>query len=582
MSSGMNEPSRSAGKSEIAATAVLAALAITALYVAQAVFVPLAIATLLAFVLSPPLLLLQRAYVPRAIAVVVVVGGLLLAVTAAGGVVSKQLTSIVQDFPKYETVIRDKLSWLRAITSPDIYIGGSFKELQAELSGSPGTRPDDPASLATPRTPVPVELRQRPPTIWEQVKTFGGYAFSFLFLIFILLEREDLRDRFIRVLGTQDLERTTQALNDTTSRLSRFLFTLTALNIGFGLLIAAGVWLIGIPGAALWGMLATVMRFVPFIGSWIAAAPPVLLAAAVDPGWNMVIWTVALYAVAEPLMGHIVEPLVHGKVTGLSPFAIVVAAAFWTLLWGPVGLLLATPLTLILVSLGRHFEPLGRLEFILGDTPPLTPAEQFYQRILAGNTKEAVTQSVEAIKIGGAIHFYDDVVRSVLNRVVEDDAQHLFDEERIREVAVTIGQWADDMAKPVADLAVEANPPPIIVMCLRTPVDEAAARVFASLLTLENMNARVVNIGDEHQQMEAGQALVLGALTSPKPLIFSIREVQTRFPQVHLVPAWWGSRDPEGLVPGGANVAHGFGEALLACKYPGTSHAKSVAEFSAS
>ena len=193
-----------------------------------------------------------------------------------------------------------------------------------------------------------------------------------IFVIFILLQREDLRNRLIRLAGSYDLQRTTAALEiDAARRLSRLFLTQLILNSAFGVAIGIGLWLIGIPSAILWGILATVLRFVPYIGAVIAAAFPLALAVAVDPGWSMLLWTLALFLIVEPVVGHVIEPMVYGHSTGLSPVAVVASATFWTALWGPIGLVLATPLTVCLVVLGRHVERLEFLNVVMFETHQL-------------------------------------------------------------------------------------------------------------------------------------------------------------------------------------------------------------------
>ena len=196
-----------------------------------------------------------------------------------------------------------------------------------------------------------------------------------IFLLFILLQREDLRDRFIRLAGARDLQRTTRALDDGAYRLSRYFLTQSAINATFGVLIGTGLFFIGVPHPVLWGILGMLLRMVPYIGAPIAAIFPAALAIAVDPGWSMLFRTLGLFAVIEPIMGQVVEPLLYGHSTGLSAVAVVVAAVFWTWLWGPIGLLLSTPLTVCLVVLGRHFEHLEFLDVLLGAEPALSPQE---------------------------------------------------------------------------------------------------------------------------------------------------------------------------------------------------------------
>ena len=265
-------------------------------------------------------------------------------------------------------------------------------------------------------------------------------------MLFLLLQREDVRDRAIRLMGSHDLEKSTTAMDDAGDRLSKYFLGMTAINAGFGIIIGVGLWIIGVPSPVLWGVLAMLMRFVPFIGSFIAAACPLMLAAAVDPGWSMFLWTLALYAISEPIMGSVIEPLVQSHRTGLSPLAIVLAAAFWTLLWGPIGLLLAIPLTVVLVVLGRHVERLEFLNVVLGDTPPLSPPERFYQRMLAGDPAEAVEQAEKYIKECPLIDYYDEVVIEGLRLAQADADRGTLDPSRLADIRDTADIVIDSLA----------------------------------------------------------------------------------------------------------------------------------------
>ena len=244
-----------------------------------------------------------------------------------------------------------------------------------------------------------------------------------ILVIFILLYREDLRDRLIRLAGARDLHRTMSAMDDAAYRLSRFFLAQTGMNTAFGLFIAAALWLIGIPNPLLWGFVAALMRFVPFIGVFVAVTGPLLLAMAVDPGWATLVWVLVLFAVSEMLMGQVFEPLVFGHSTGLSPIAVIAAATFWTWLWGPIGLLLAVPLTVCLVVLGRHVDRLEFLEVMLGDQPPLDPEETFYQRALAGDADALAEQAERCLKEKPLADYLDVVALPAL-RLAQADAVH--------------------------------------------------------------------------------------------------------------------------------------------------------------
>jgi predicted PurR-regulated permease PerM len=231
-----------------------------------------------------------------------------------------------------------------------------------------------------------------------------------IFVIFILIQRQDLRNRLVRLAGAHDLQRTTAALDDAGQRLSRLFLTQLALNTGFGLVIGLGLWVIGVPSAPLWGMLAMIMRFVPYIGSLISAIFPLVLAAAVGSAWTMVVVTAALFLVAETVAGQAIEPHVYGQSTGISPVAVIASATFWTWLWGPIGLILATPLTMCLVVVGRHVDRLKFLEVMFGDEPPLTEAEMVYQRMLARDPIEATEQAQAFLKKKPLTAYYDEIL----------------------------------------------------------------------------------------------------------------------------------------------------------------------------
>ena len=241
-----------------------------------------------------------------------------------------------------------------------------------------------------------------------------------IFVVFMLLQRQDLRNRFVRLAGSQDIQRTTAALDEAGERLSKLFLTQIAFNAAFGLAIGIGLELIGVPSAPLWGLIAMIMRFVPYIGALISAVFPLILAAAVGSGWEMLLMTGGLFAVLELLAGQVIEPLVYGHSTGLSPVAIIVSASFWTWLWGPVGLVLATPLTVCLVVVGRHVDRLQFLDIMLGDQPPLTPPQLIYQRMLAGDPIEAAEQAHDFLKDGSLEDYYDLILLDGLKLAAAD------------------------------------------------------------------------------------------------------------------------------------------------------------------
>jgi predicted PurR-regulated permease PerM len=378
---------------------IFAVLIVAALYVGREIFVPVALAILLSFVLAPPVRLLQRMAVPRGIAVVGVVLFAFAIIFALGSLIATHLNRLAGDLPKYETTIQSKIQSVRGVAGGSSTLeraAGMLQDLGKELdkpkssSSATGNPLISDGTVKPDQRPVPVEVLQPDPGALESLRSLIAPLISplattgiiVIFVIFILIQREDLRNRLIRLAGSHDLQRTTAALDDAAARLSRLFLNQLLINTAFGGLIGAGLWVIGVPSPVLWGILATVLRFVPYIGSVISAAFPLTLSIAVDPGWSMLAWTAALFMIAEPVVGQVVEPMVYGRTTGLSPVAVVVSATFWTALWGPIGLVLATPLTVCLVVLGRHVDRLSFLDVMFGDRPALSPPEIFYRGCL--------------------------------------------------------------------------------------------------------------------------------------------------------------------------------------------------------
>jgi predicted PurR-regulated permease PerM len=514
-------------------TALTFVLVIAALYIGRDIFVPLALAVLLSFMLAPLVSWLQRHRVPRIPAVVGVVVMAFVVVGGFGFVVAGQLTQLAENLPDYQSNIQAKIRAIKIGGGPD-GLFGRVSEMLQELSDEV-VRPSEPVArgenLPPPSLggakgpePIPVAIVEPDLSPIRIVETVIGpliapsvtFGIVVVFVIFILVQRQDLRDRLIRLASAGDLNRTTQALEDAGSRVAKYLLTQVVLNLSYGIPVGIGLWLIGVPNALLWGMLAVVFRFVPYIGPILAATFPIALSIAVAPGWTMLLWTVALFVSLELVSNNFLEPWLYGAKTGLSPLAIIVAVIFWTWLWGPVGLLLSTPLTVCLVVLGRRVPQFAFLEVLLGSEPVLTPAESLHQRLLALNPDEATENAEEYLEDHSLEEFYDEVAIPALVSVERDRARGALDDNRRSMVVDGIVTLIDNLSdvedkpaavaeadEPEAATRIEALPKGPLspgwherqVLCVgaRGNVDDAAAAILAQLLERRGIGARVLS-----------------------------------------------------------------------------------------
>jgi predicted PurR-regulated permease PerM len=587
------------------AIAILTVIIVTALYLGRDILVPVALAILLSFVLAAPVRLLQHMRVPRAIAVVGVVLFAFAIIFALGSLIATQLNRLAGDLPLYQSTIQTKIQSVRGVTGGSSALeraAGMLSDLGKELdkpkNGSAVQTPNPVANPAAekPRTPVPVEVLQPDPGALESLRSLieplvsplAKTAIIVIFVIFILIQREDLRNRLIRLAGSHDLQRTTAALDDAAERLSRLFLNQLLINAGFGVVIGLGLSLIGIPSAVLWGILAAVLRFVPYIGSIISAAFPLALAVAVDPGWSMLAWTAALFFVTEPIVSQLVEPMVYGRSTGLSPVAVVVSATFWTALWGPIGLVLATPLTVCLVVLGRHVDRLVFLDVMFGDRPALSPPEIFYQRMLAGDPTEAAEKAEQFLKERSLSSYYDEVALKGLQLAQSDLDRDALDQGRLDRIRDTVIEFANDLSdqadrepageQSTADAesvaAVEGVPrgavhtdlpalqksdlsapwqgdTPVLCIAGRTQLDEAAAIMFAQLCNAHGLSARVeaaeaLTTTNIFRLETSGVALVcLSYLDASHTahMRYAVRRLRRKLPQARIMVGCWGGGD---------------------------------------
>ncbi len=525
------------------------AVLVAALYFGRELLEPLVLASLLAFVLAPACALLQRAWLPRVAAVLLVVALAFAAIGGVGLVVGRQLAQLAGSLPSYESTIMAK--W-RGLTTG----GGLTQRLLEGIVPAPGAGDAAPAAGAASALGLAntsgLELAR---TVAQPLLgPLSTAAIVLVFTIFILLSSEDLRDRLVRLVGRRDLHRTILAMNDAARRLSRYFLFQLALNCGFGTLIGISMFVAGLPNPVLWGILAALMRFVPYIGSYIAMAPPLVLALAVVPGWSLAIVVLALFVGTELIMGQIVEPLIYGHSTGLTPFAVIVATAFWAFLWGPVGLLLATPLTVCLVVIGRHVEPLAFLDVILGDTPPLEPAETFYQRALEGNATVLAAGARQQVAAGSLAEYYDSVALRGLALAQGDLARDALAFERLEAIHAQIAI----LLTQLADRAPASHTPPSLppewqadgaVLCIpgRGQLDDLAATMAVQVLAAAGFGVRmepnlVLGASGPAAALAQTRLCCLSVLeegSSASGIRYFIRRMQKRMPGAAVVVCLW-------------------------------------------
>ena len=555
------------------------AIVVGAIYFGRDLFVPLVLAVLLAFVLAPVVRLLRRLRLGRAPSVMIAVVLAFALLLGIGLAMSRQAADVVANLPAYQSAVRSKLRSLRLDRTVE-QAETMLRDLGA-LSARRPMAPDQgagaPAAATAVAQPDATSLEIARSVAEPLLKPLATMGVVVVFTIFVLLYREDLRDRLIRLAGTRDLHRTMAAMNDAAYRLSRYFLTQVALNSSYGLLVAAGLWLTGLPNPVLWGIVAGVMRFVPFVGTPFAVLPPVLLALAVDPGWSLVLAVVALFLVLNTVMGQVLEPLLYGHSTGLSPVSVILSATFWAWMWGPIGLLLATPLTVCLVVLGRHVERLEFLEVMLGDRPPLAPEETFYQRALEGDTDGLVEQARSERREASLSAYYDEVALRGLALAQGDWSREVLEPERLESVRAQVATLLEDLREDEA-----AAPGPgkagapawraggaVTLIAGRGQFDDLAAEMAAQVLrergfeavTESNAVLDTANLGRlDPARIRLCCLSVLEEGNSAAGVRHFLRRLRRQLPEARIIIALWHAPADSPML--GALRAEGLGEAI--------------------
>ena len=593
---------------------LLMAFVIAVLYVGKQILVPLALAALITFLLAPLVGRLQR-LIGRVAAVLLVVLMLFGLVGGIGWMLTSQVIDLAAKLPDYQANIEAKM---RAFRLP---AGGAFTRftksldyIQRELPSAagatqPAPHPNGPEHAATPLVPAekgraeqPVSVRLVEPedrltrfargALAALLSPLGTAGLVLLLVIFMLLKREDLRGRFIRLVGHGRISATTHAMDDASQRVARYLSMQLLINTVYGSCIATGLYFLGVPNAVLWGVLAALLRFIPYVGPWLGAALPLLLSLAVSNNWVIPLLTLGMFLALEMINSNAVEPWLYGSSTGVSSIALIVAAVFWSWLWGPLGLVLSTPLTVCLAVMGRHVPKLEFLSVLLSEEQALTPYEECYQRLLAVGLDEASELVEGYLKDNSLTQLYDSVLIPVIT-AAEMDAQRdaLAPEERgailqnIRDIVEEVG------TRPLPELQVEADqtvaahmPTPSLaptcrVLCLpaRGQRDELAGAMLSQLLRQQGFEAEnaAADLGADalvDLAVKIAPEAVAISVVAPSTLIQArhlTARLRDRLPGVRIMVGLWRAADKLAnaeqrlRASGGDEIATSLAEAVV-------------------
>jgi len=570
---------------------IASVLVLAALYFARAVLIPLSLAALFAFLLTPAVKRLETWRLGRIPSVVLVMMFSFLAIGGLGWIAANQLIDVLTQLPNYKTNINNKFEALhKPGTGSLAKARESLKELSKELSGSaappPVAPPAKPAArkavlIPTGDRPVLVQLVEAPPSTLQYIKSVlgplvapvGTAIIVLVFAIVMLIKREDVRDRVLRLIGPAQLNLATEAFDDATQRVSRYLRLQFVVNTAYGILIATGLNFIGLSNALLWGVLAGVFRFVPYVGAIAGAALPAFLALAMFDSSLQPALCVALFLVIEPVVGYVIEPALYGTHTGISSLAILVAAAFWTTLWGPVGLVLSTPLTVCLVVLGRHVPHLEFLHVLLGDEPVLPPAAQLYQRLLAMDQQEAHAVITLYLKDHSVLELYDEVLIPALSMAEHDRHKGSLDETReqflhqsLEEFLAELADVTQDTNESGEEAAARPETGVVRVVCLAASdkADEITAAMLAQVLELAGhptISFPVLSSPADILEALSGHPGDLVCISALPPFALMkarslSKQLRARFPELRIVIGLWH------FSGGGANADERLGRAF--------------------
>lgn len=558
---------------------ITAVVVVAALRLGKEVVIPFTLAVLLSFLLAYPVSWLERLKLGRVLSVAVV---LIVTFAGAGGLLwvgAQQLADIVNRLPSYQENIQGKLQKVRnPAGSGFARAAANINQLAKELSPANAevkrqnetTAAKGSAATAGPPAPapVPVEIVKQEPGMVDSLGLISGSLAHFLgtcaavviLTLFLLLRRSDLRNRIFRLFGSGRINVMTTAMDDAATRVSRYLLTQSIVNSTFGLLLGLGLFFIGVPYAAFWGVVGAALRFIPYVGTLTAGLCPVVLSLAVFNGWKQPLLALGLFAGVELTISALVEPWLYATRTGISSLAILISAAFWTMLWGPIGLVVSTPLTVLLFVLGRYIPQLEFLSILLGDEPVLPPDARYYQRLLAMDEDEARSIVEECLKTDPNLEVFDSVLLPALSLAEQDRHENRLDEERqkiiydtTRELIEEIGEGGNNT--PEEPNFVVSGAEQILVLCVpaRDEADELVALMLCQVLRDAGFRADSVETGfieDLLSKIAQAQPDVLFISALPPFAINHARSLcrraRQKSPNLKAVIGLWGSKaDPK-------------------------------------
>ena len=572
-----------------------AVLLVTAtLYWARDVVIPVALAALLSFLLGPLVIRLQRWHLGRIPAVLAVVLLAFTIIGSLGWIVAAQLSNLANQLPAYGENIQKKI---RSLESPT---GGAldravntYRELTEKLTGSEPSKPKDQSASSQ---VTKVEVIDPPLSAVQFLRNaigpvlgpLGVAGIVVVLVIFMLLKREDLRDRVIRLMGPGQINITTQALDEAASRVSRYLLMQSIINGVHGVAVGTGLLILGVPNAALWGLLSATLRFVPYVGPLMAAVMPIGLSLAVFDGWSRPLLVIGLILVLETISNNFMEPWIYGTSTGVSSLALILAALFWTWLWGSVGLILSTPLTVCLVVMGKHVPQLEVFTILLGDQPVLDPKTRFYQRLLAMDQEEATELIEKSLKEESFVSVCDTILLPSLMLAEQDRHRGILEESRAKFILQSVREIIEEVheaevARKQADSGMElelraGTAPAFAVLCLpgRDEADEIGAMLFAKVLRSEGIQTAFISVmalaGEMVEQIEQHRPDVVCISSLPPSALTHARylskRIRARFPDLPLLVGLWNAQGDLGRaierlgIGDGGKVVSSFAQGL--------------------